>query len=384
MQEKSNEAKVIYFLIFYSNRLYKKIGDHDKKYLGFTLSNFSFWNNIEIWGSLFVYFCEKRAKENEEKELQGKMMQNTSPKKGLTIFKGIGKAVGDMWSTKIKKRQSPISQNFGNFYEGAMEDVSFSMLGLDIDYELAVGILMTLMLRYGIDKTSVTRVFELQEQRKYLAVNQQKMKRKEEAGKWGKIYHVRMAVDYLNPNERLMDLLLVCKEWHLKLRRPLMRLVLYNAEGSMNPKRLAIWDKSASQLSPNSFKKEEQNFLSLKDSELCLAPAIETVISVDVQRSFIEHKAFDHKALTRILRRTAHFHRESYSYYQGMNYIAGFLLIFFKEEKKAYIFFNQIMQGLVHELLKNDFAVLYKMFYQFDRLVSIFCPHITAHFNVKI
>lgn len=354
--------------------------------MGFTLSTFSIWKDIEIWGSLFIFFCEKRAKEQEETENQELLRSKNASRKGFLLLKGFGKAMGDIWSTKMKKyslTSDYLSQNYGSFYEGAMEDVSFSMLGLDIEYDLAVGMLTTLMRRYGIDKTSVSKVFELQEQRRYSAINQQKTKRKEEAGKWGKIYHVRAAVEFLDPKEPVLQLLLVCREWHEKLKRPLMRLVLLHLEDPFSTKRKAIWTKIAEENAKKKTAEIQKEFEGLKENELCLAPAIESVINVDVQRSFHDHKDFDHKALKRILRRTAHFHRETYSYYQGMNYIVGFLLLFYKEEQRVYGFFNLIMQGAISGLYKNDFADLYIMFYQFDRLLSIFCPHITAHFNVN-
>jgi len=71
---------------------------------------------------------------------------------------------------------------------------------------------------------------------------------------------------------------------------------------------------------------------------------VEEVIIMDVQRSFTKTKQIDPVVLTNILKTYAFFNPEI-EYCQGMNFVAGFLYLFFKDEEKAF----KALQDIVEE-----------------------------------
>eukprot|EP00347_Sterkiella_histriomuscorum_P007183 403349944 len=108
---------------------------------------------------------------------------------------------------------------------------------------------------------------------------------------------------------------------------------------------------------------------------------VEEVIIMDVQRSFTKTKQIDPVVLTNILKTYAFFNPEI-EYCQGMNFVAGFLYLFFRDEVKAF----KALQHIVHvndmaELFDQELPKLKLFFYQFDRLLSILMPQVHSHFK---
>jgi hypothetical protein len=72
-------------------------------------------------------------------------------------------------------------------------------------------------------------------------------------------------------------------------------------------------------------------------------------------------------------------------YCQGMNFIAGFLYLFFESESLAFA----VMRDLIHKfnmskLFNTELPMLKLNFYQLDRLISILLPDLHAHFKVSL
>ena len=70
------------------------------------------------------------------------------------------------------------------------------------------------------------------------------------------------------------------------------------------------------------------------------------------------------------------------SYCQGMNYIMGFMLSLFKNEETAFKFFAIVMVKRMKGFFDNEFKILQCLFYQLDRLIAIFLPDLSSHFEV--
>ena len=65
-----------------------------------------------------------------------------------------------------------------------------------------------------------------------------------------------------------------------------------------------------------------------------------------------------------------------------MNFLAGFLYLFFKDEEKTF----KALTGLItkfdmNQLFKQDFPLLKQYFYKLDRLVSMKLPDLHTHFK---
>ena len=108
---------------------------------------------------------------------------------------------------------------------------------------------------------------------------------------------------------------------------------------------------------------------------------VDEVISMDVHRSYTNVKALDQTALKNILRTYA-FYNSEIEYYQGMNFLAGFLLMFFKDEELAFKAFSGLIDKFgMHELFRDELPLLKMFFYKLDRLVSMYLPDLYSHFK---
>ena len=100
---------------------------------------------------------------------------------------------------------------------------------------------------------------------------------------------------------------------------------------------------------------------------------------MDVQRSFTKMKDIDPQVLISILKTYAFFNPEI-EYCQGMNFIAGFLYIVFRNEEKSFKALQHIVQANhMAELFNTELPKLKLFFYQLDRLLSIQVPTLHSH-----
>ena len=107
------------------------------------------------------------------------------------------------------------------------------------------------------------------------------------------------------------------------------------------------------------------------------------VIDLDIARTtFDSDKETNQKKTGNILKSIIHSFK-NISYCQGMNYVAAFLLNItdFNEEEAFYLFSCLITSTEYGELFKNDLAKLKKIFYIFERLLSILLPELFYYFK---
>ena len=71
-------------------------------------------------------------------------------------------------------------------------------------------------------------------------------------------------------------------------------------------------------------------------------------------------------------------------YCQGMNYIAGLLLLKSKTPSDAYRIFKSSMSSLFLPVFQNNFAGMRLKLYLLDRLLSIFHPDIYDHLKKEM
>jgi ecotropic viral integration site 5 protein len=108
---------------------------------------------------------------------------------------------------------------------------------------------------------------------------------------------------------------------------------------------------------------------------------VEEVINMDVQRSFTKLKTVDPVVLTNILKTYAYFNPEI-EYCQGMNFVAGFLYLVFRDEEQSFKALQEIIEvNNMHELFLPELPRLKLFFYQLDRLLSIHLPQLHNHFK---
>ena len=106
------------------------------------------------------------------------------------------------------------------------------------------------------------------------------------------------------------------------------------------------------------------------------------IIQLDVIRThFDEDKENKRKIIKNVLISLAHTYPEV-SYCQGMNYISAFLLEVTKDEEKTFDIFSAILNKTEYaKLALNDFELMKKYFYVFERLICIYLPELYTTFK---
>jgi hypothetical protein len=90
---------------------------------------------------------------------------------------------------------------------------------------------------------------------------------------------------------------------------------------------------------------------------------VEEVILMDVQRSFTKTRIVEPQTLIAILKTYAFFNPEI-EYCQGMNFVAGFLYLVFRDEEKCFKAMQEIIQvNNMAELFNPELPRLKLLFY---------------------
>ena len=111
-----------------------------------------------------------------------------------------------------------------------------------------------------------------------------------------------------------------------------------------------------------------------------LRSSVSELISMDVQRSFhnLRH-IIKPEMLNNILKTYAFFNPEI-EYCQGMNFVAGFLFLVFREEQETFKALMRVAEMFdMSHLYKKELPKLKLFFYQLDRLIAIELPQLHQH-----
>ena len=210
------------------------------------------------------------------------------------------------------------------------------------------------------------------------------MKRMFREEKYGrdKFMVVALSIKYIDSDISLRNILIMSKKTKLRLSQVIYKQALLVSQPErLSIKRIPIWEIILN------IRENQSDYYAFRDKVALdnkMIKEVEEVINMDVQRSFTKTKVIEPQVLSRILKTYAFFNPEI-QYCQGMNFVAGFLLLVFRDEEKVF----KAMQAIVHQ---NDMADLFNQelpklklfFYQFDRLLNIQMPQLHSHFKVII
>ena len=99
---------------------------------------------------------------------------------------------------------------------------------------------------------------------------------------------------------------------------------------------------------------------------------------MDLKRSIIFCAEDSYDILKRILLNVSLEYKDSIGYYQGMNYIAMFLMEAFGDENKAYHFFCYISDRILTKYFANNFEGIVKLIWICDKMIQIHSPGLWA------
>lgn len=102
----------------------------------------------------------------------------------------------------------------------------------------------------------------------------------------------------------------------------------------------------------------------------------EEIIEMDLKRSivFCTGKDDNEGKLKRLLLNVSLEYRDTIGYYQGMNYIAIFLMEAFDDEVKAYWFFCYVAERILNKYFANNFEGIVQLIWICDKMIQINSP----------
>jgi len=272
-----------------------------------------------------------------------------------------------------------------------LSQFNFHMINLSLGMDMASEIVLEGCRRMGLDcERTCVLLAELQ-------ANQRSAKRVEEhprdAAKkwlrhqekervlWGDWLPYVLAATFL-PDSSHLSLILVSKRWSEDMSRHLLTLRLYHGSfDHLTSHRSSLWQCL---LTRHATALDYSALLWRVQTGEVLSKDLEELIAMDVQRSYQSLTHVASETLANLLRTYA-FYNPEIAYCQGMNYLAGTLLIQLQDEGLAF----RCLVGLIerynmHSLLVSNLPRLKLFFYQLDRLVSILLPSVHEVFKEEM
>jgi hypothetical protein len=103
---------------------------------------------------------------------------------------------------------------------------------------------------------------------------------------------------------------------------------------------------------------------------------------MDVQRSFHSFKHIIKPEILKNILKTYAFWNPEIEYCQGMNFVAGFLYLVFRDEQTSFKALLILAEKFdMSRLYKKELPKLKLFFYQLDRLLAVRCPILHKHFK---
>ena len=112
---------------------------------------------------------------------------------------------------------------------------------------------------------------------------------------------------------------------------------------------------------------------------------LNNIISLDVKRTFNDKKNFNRKKLERILRNISNPEMGNFSYYQGLNYIASYFLLLFKDNE---LDTNNVLITVLYKnfipYVDKDLNGLKKLFFFLKRMMKLCLPDFTNYLENEL
>lgn len=107
----------------------------------------------------------------------------------------------------------------------------------------------------------------------------------------------------------------------------------------------------------------------------------DNIITLDVKRTHVERKEFDHVSLEQVLRNIAHPKMGNFAYYQGLNYIVAYILDVLVDPVETYNISITLMEMHFRKYVNHNMDNLNILFYILRRLLQVFLPDLAAHID---
>jgi len=230
------------------------------------------------------------------------------------------------------------------------------------------------------------------------------LRRKEKCDDEKYLIILSMCLKFIGCNEaqgssdrNLLKFVLLNKVCHRCLVRQVYKqaLVYETDTAKLNKKRVTLWKKLlgvdldskdyyAFRDKVNSTNNQDRIFED--DGEYyqmqTLKSSVSELIAMDVQRSFHNLRHIVKPEILKNILKTYAFFNPEIEYCQGMNFVAGFLFLVFRDEQLTFKALMRVAEIFdMSHLYKKELPKLKLFFYQLDRLIAMKLPQLHQHFK---
>jgi len=320
-------------------------------------------NDAKLWLEL-MQFINQHYKVYSG--LEGFVSNNITS--NVNVITGIRSIVGAIKTNLNTQPAKEVGQS------KAFDDIAFFLFKLRLDFETITDILLSLAPKAGVPFDSVKALLlrnqdlflsqisgqnsSTEEQEKSLAKISRSLNR------WEKIAVVcKKCVQFLNSPSDIFKLISLNQFMYAERKRIFMRaLVNFDLINLPEFRRFMLKTKIEAGMA-------RQN---LKVSDF---QDVDSIISLDVKRTFCDDPNFNSANLELILKNISHPDIGRFSYYQGLNYIASyFFVVFDGNELDTYNFVISMMHNYFFNYVDSELKNLKKLFFCLKRLVKAHLP----------
>lgn len=206
------------------------------------------FTDMARWENLTYYLFHRKKLEEVQKNIEVdrnlEKELNEEKKESKGLIKGIATVRKKIEGFLDTSR--PVNVDEPSLKLSVVDEVNVYLLHLELDHRLCTKILMDVSKKVGIDHESRTMLSTILERKS----NSEMCRSTKSAShahtrrhnKLGRIHAIWLALDFLSYDDKLINILLVSKEWNNKLQRKVYQLALSSPDEKLTiKKRITIW-----------------------------------------------------------------------------------------------------------------------------------------------
>lgn len=273
---------------------------------------------------------------------------------------------------------------------GELSNIALHLAIMQVDIDIARDLLIQFAGKYKIDKDKLYQIlsdFECAQYlqrdssiktKEYLKINISRTQKK--LAKYNgnlKAFIIGNSLKFINDIDTLKNILLISTEINRMLRKNVLKYCLRFSTISLENKhqiwKLLICDnKLLKNMYPEIISTKLFEFQAKNNS-------LESLIKLDVARSFFSQSDIIKESLCNILRCYAIYNPEV-GYCQGMNFLAAMYYLVYKNESTSFsMLVHTIEKFKLGGLYKNDVPLLKAFIHKMNRLLALFLPKLHEH-----
>ncbi|KAL4511896.1 hypothetical protein ABPG72_012741 [Tetrahymena utriculariae] len=376
-------------------RVIKNQKTNHKEFLAIHVNDIKILYNTKNWEDLFDFIKTKKMEDKKKKinllkEGEPTLFNSKNIQKGIKLL-GFGlNKIGGLFQKKQEKPSEEEKAMESELSYFTLDELNKHLLNIELSCEFVSDLIIDLAKKKGAYLDQIPRILEKQENKKNSELRRNfysyKNKKRQDEERFEniqknklliKVYGIKCALQFLSTKDKPWQLMQLNSTFKQHLRKQIYKIYLFRDSETewINKNRVQTWlsilNISSLKFDYVQYKKEVA--INAKHDQ------IEEIITLDVNRSLHLHQdRINSNQLQSLLRIFAYYNTDI-SYCQGMNYIAGFLYLIILDEASTYKAFHTVMNTYFKQLLTDNFEQLKVVFYQLERLLSIFLPELAEH-----